>query len=191
MKLIVLLTVLLISACASGPRWNFEVQPEQRVDGTYLSWITSNRSNEFSTWTSSRVLGSTGGLFSNQSFVEVQSGQNTNVYVGIGIGDGYICGDYVDAKLAWGLLDVEQRIETIFFRTSKNNERLIFSETYGQSDKNRFLYMLNYWDKLTIQTDDDCGERTIVRFDIEGTHHVTTTQSNSEGYTDTIKGSGN
>ena len=41
--------------------------------------------------------------------------------------------------------------------------------------------MLNNWDKLTIQTDDDCGEQTIVRFNIKGTHHMNTTETNPEG----------
>ena len=111
----------------------------------------------------------------------MQSGRDTNTYVGISIGDGHICGNSILAKLAWGTSYGEQEIEKIFFGISKNNERLIFPE-YSELIKNRFLHMLNNWDKLTIQTDDNCGERTIVRFNIKGTHHMNTIETNPDGY---------
>jgi len=184
MKRILLLTVFLISACASGPRYSFESQWVDRQDGVYGDWTTSNNSNEFNVWTSSRVLGSKGGLFSNQSYIEVQSGRNTNTYVGINISDGYICGDSIVAKMAWEGFDGQKKIESTYFRTSKNNEELMFSKNrYAETEQNRFIHMLNIWDKLTIQTEDTCGEVTIVRFGIEGTHHMTTTETSPEGMT--------
>ena len=184
MKRILLLTVFLISACASGPKFSWESQWVDRQDGIYGDWTTSNKSNEFSTWTSSKVLGSKGGLFSNQSFIEVQSGRNTNTFVGIDIGDGYICGPSVVAQLAWQSSDGRKIIEPAYLKTSKNNEKLIFSDRGTvQWVQERFLHFLNSFDKLTIQTEDTCGETTIVRFGIEGTHHMTTKQTSSDGMT--------
>jgi len=184
MKRIFLLTVFLISACASGPRYSFESQWVDRQDGVYGDWTTSNKSNEFNVWTSSRSLGSKGGLFSNQSYIEVQSGRNTNTYVGINIGDRYICGDSIVAKMAWEGFDGQKKIESTYLRTSKNNEELMFSKNrYAEPEQNRFIHMLNIWDKLTIQTEDTCGEVTLVRFGIEGTHHMTTTSTSPEGMT--------
>ena len=191
MKRILLLTVFLISACASGPRYSFESQWVDRQDGVYGDWTTSNNSNEFNVWTSSRVLGSKGGLFSNQSYIEVQSGRNTNTYVGINIGDRYICGDSIVAKMAWEGFDGQKKIESTYLRTSKNNEELMFSKNrYAEPEQNRFIHMLNIWDKLTIQTEDTCGEVTIVRFGIEGTHHMTTTETSPEGITTVTKSEG-
>ena len=188
MKRILLLTVFLISACASGPKWNWEVQPEKRENGTYGSWVTSNPRNEFGSWTSSKALGTKDGWLKKQPFIEVQGSQYTNTYVGVDTGDSYICGDSINTKLAWEDSSGRKSIETRYFRTSKNNETLIFSDRNARTwEKHRFLYQLNFWDKLTIQTEDTCGEVTIVRFDIEGTHHVTTTETNSEGFIDTIR----
>ena len=192
MKKLILLTIFILSACASGPRYSWETQWVDRQDGIYGDWTTFNRSNEFSNWTSSRVLGSKGGLFSNQSYIEVQSGQNTNTYVGINIGDGYICGDSIVTKMAWVSSDGQKKIESNYLRTSKNNEELVFANnSYAEPEKNRFIHMLNIYDKLTIQSEDTCGEVTIVRFDIEGTHHLTTIETSSDGMTNVSKSESN
>jgi hypothetical protein len=42
--------------------------------------------------------------------------------------------------------------------------------------------MLDLYDKLAIQTVYTCGEITIVRFNSEGTHYITTTETNPEGH---------
>tara|TARA_B100000780_G_scaffold29418_1_gene18641 strand:+ start:57 stop:941 length:885 start_codon:yes stop_codon:yes gene_type:complete len=187
MKRLLLLTAILLTACASGPKWNWEVQPEEREDGIYGSWVTSNPSNEFGSWTSSKVLGTKSGWLKKQPFIEVQGSH----YVGVDIGDSYICGDSINTKLAWEDSSGRKFIETLYFRTSKNNETLIFSDRNAWAlERNRFLYQLNLWDKVTIQTEDTCGEVTIVRFDIEGTHHVSTIETNSEGFIHTIKSEG-
>jgi len=187
MKRLLLLTVIFLTACASGPKWNWEVQPEEREDGIYGSWVTSNPSNEFGSWTSSKVLGTKSGWLKKQPFIEVQGSH----YVGVDIGDSYICGDSINTKLAWEDSSGRKFIETLYFRTSKNNETLIFSDRNAWAwERNRFLYQLNLWDKVTIQAEDTCGEVTIVRFDIEGTHHVSTIETNSEGFINTIKSEG-
>jgi len=187
MTRLLLLTAIFLTACASGPKWNWEVQPEEREDGIYGSWVTSNPSNEFGSWTSSKVLGTKSGWLKKQPFIEVQGSH----YVGVDIGDSYICGDSINTKLAWEDSSGRKFIETLYFRTSKNNETLIFSDRNAWAlERNRFLYQLNLWDKVTIQTEDTCGEVTIVRFDIEGTHHVSTIETNSEGFIHTIKSEG-
>ena len=178
MKKIFLISLFILSGCILGPKNSWESEWVERQDGSYGDWTTANNSNEFSSWTSSIVLGPKK-IFSIQSFIEVQSSLFSSPYVGIGIGDGYICGSGIRAKLAWQN-SFKQEIETIFFSISKNNKRLIFSQL-DERQKNRFLHMLNKWDKLTIQTDDDCGEQTIVRFNIKGTHHMNTTETNPEG----------
>ena len=185
--LLAVIITLIISACAtgSGPRWLWEVQWVDRQEGTYGNWTTSHNSNEFDVWTRSRVLGSKGGQFSNQSYIHVQSSQGEDAFVGINIGDGFICGDEILVKMAWEDSQGGKKIETTYLSTSTNNELLLFS--YKRAEKYRFLHMLNLYDKLAIQTVDKCGENTIVRFNIEGTHHMTTTETNPEGHSYTIK----
>lgn len=187
MKRLLLLTAMLLTACASGPRWNWEGEAIKRDDGKYGSWETSNHSNEFSNWTTSIAFGTKAGWLSNQPFIEVQGNPNTAHYVGIDTGDSYICGDTMEVKLAWQDSEGGKSVESLYMRTSENNETLIFSDrAYSAWEKYRFMHQLNAWDKLTVQTDDTCGERTIVRFDIEGTHHVSTTETNSDGYSNRI-----
>ncbi|MBT5150853.1 MAG: PDZ domain-containing protein [Flavobacteriales bacterium] len=194
MKRIMLLTIFILTACAGGHRYSWETQRVDRQDGIYGDWTTSNHSNEFSNWTSSRVLGSEGGLFSNQSYIEVQSSQQANIYVGINIGDAYICGDYIRTKMAWAwdYSDGQAIIEETRLNVSENNESLKFSDSFEwEREKNRFIHMLNIFDKLTIQSEDTCGEVTIVRFDIEGTHHLTTTETRSDGMTSVVRSESN
>ena len=57
MKRLLLLTAMLLTACASGPHWNWEGEVIKRDDGKYGSRETSSHSNEFSNWTSNIAFG--------------------------------------------------------------------------------------------------------------------------------------
>jgi hypothetical protein len=175
--------ILLVAGCASIPQHYYDGVNVKRSDGLYGDWKTSNHSNEFSSWTSSRVYGEKAGWLSKQPFIEVQG----KSYLGIDTGDSYICGKALRVNLAWQKNDGQKLIEEISMQTSKNNETLIlYGHANSQWKRIRFLHQLNYWDKLTVQTNDSCGEYTIVRFNISGTHHVATTETNAEGFKNTI-----
>tara|TARA_B110000908_G_scaffold77242_1_gene92914 strand:- start:1149 stop:1454 length:306 start_codon:yes stop_codon:yes gene_type:complete len=93
----------------------------------------------------------------------------------------------MEVKLAWQDSECGKSVESLYMRKSENNETLIFSDrAYSAWEKYRFMHQLNAWDKLIVQTDDTCGERTIVRFDIKGTHHMSTMEENSDGYSNRI-----
>ena len=75
-----------------------------------------------------------------------------------------------------------RRREELLMRAYDSRKYLRFKteSPYIPSNNNRFLHQLNYYDSLAIKYKDDCGEIKYYEFDISGSHHLTTTQTNTE-----------
>ena len=85
MKRLLLLTAIFLTACASGPRFEYELSQVYRPDGSYDAWKTTNVSNEFNRFVDSRAMGEKHNWSENVPFVRVVDDH----YVGFNIGDGH------------------------------------------------------------------------------------------------------
>ena len=71
MKRLILLTAVLLTACASGPRSEYELSQVYRSDGSYCAWKTTNVSNELNSFVDSRAIGEKHNWSENIPFVRV------------------------------------------------------------------------------------------------------------------------
>lgn len=180
MKRIILLTAVFLTACASGPRSEYELSQVYRPDGSYGAWTTTNVSNEFNRFVDSRAMGKKHNWSENIPFVRVVDDH----YVGFNIGDGYICAQVrLRVKMSWSKSGEASYIAEERFVISDDHTMLEieWDPLRGTRTTDRLMYMLNYFDQLAMQTSDDCGETRITRYDISGTHHVTTKQTDESG----------
>ena len=180
MKRIILLTAVFLTACASGPRSEYELSQVYRSDGSYGAWKTTNVSNEFNRFVDSRAMGEKHNWSENIPFVRVVDDH----YVGFNIGDGYICAQVrLRVKMSWSKNGEASNIAEELFVISDDHTMLEieWDPLRGTRTTDRLMYMLNYFDQLAMQTSDDCGETRITRYDISGTHHVTTKQTDENG----------
>ena len=180
MKGLILLTAVLLTACASGLTSEYELSQVYRSDGSYGAWKTTNVSNEFNRFVDSRAMGEKHNWSENIPFVRVVDDH----YVGFNIGDGYICAQVrLRVKMSWSKNGEASNIAEELFVISDDHTMLEieWDPLRGTRTTDRLMYMLNYFDQLAMQTSDDCGETRITRYDISGTHHVTTKQTDENG----------
>lgn len=186
MKRLLLLTAIVLTACASGPRFEYELSQVYRPDGPYDAWKTTNVSNEFNRFVDSRAMGEKHNWSENVPFVRVVDDH----YVGFNIGDGYICAQVrISAQMSWSKSGVASYVTEESFVLSDDDTMLEveWDPLRGTRTTDRLMYMLNYFDKLAVQTSDTCGETRITRYDISGSHHVTTKQTDENGLSKIIK----
>ena len=183
-KLSTLILIIFISSCASGPRISYESTQTYRPDGIYGGWKTQNNSNEFDQWVVSRAEGEKHNWAENVPFIHVEN----DSYIGFNIGDGYMCEMGYFTDMSWSKPGVDSYISQEVLYVSKDRKMLYLQKEpiVGRGNLDRLLYMLNFYDKLALKTSDSCGENRITRYNIKGTHHITTKQTWGDGLSNVI-----
>jgi hypothetical protein len=178
MKRLLLLTAILLTACVGSGGYQFDTRYSSNTDSNG-AWVISMQANKMDSWIESKTSSiNEVGYFDDKGLIEVE---NSTALIWT---DSYICTHMYGGQRVEFLWEkgATRRREELLMRASDSRKYLWFKteSPYIPSNNNRFLHQLNYYDSLAIQYKDDCGEIKYYEFDISGSHHLTTTQTNTD-----------
>jgi hypothetical protein len=174
MKYINLFLVALIStSCATTPQvyWDTQIidsgtgewrtyELEDKLDGNSLRSSVGIKSNNF---------------LESDAYIVVDSDPLGNVSVGIFNGDSYICDYGTSIRLRFEGSDLYELSSYYDYTISAKKNAFILNNK--RDTLNRFLSSLSSYDSVVIETNDSCGTRKQLEFNISGKPHVTTKRS--------------